>query len=395
MSPLLSPAPTSAQLPPINVELAEYSELFMLISASIYTLAFILFTVDTARSSATIKRVEAELSAEQQAERSRQLVGAGGGAVDAEAPVAFAPSALEPSIASEDSEQAPVPSRLNRAPSLPDSELVDDDLAYVGTRRPLANVAVALTAVAAAAHAFAVVSRGIAASRWPMGNMFEFLTAAALVVAVVYLAVLIRRDLRFLGIFVIGLVVTMMVAATIGFPTPIGHVQPALQSPWIAIHVTLAVLAMALFTLTFAMNILQLVQSRREHALATAPKGGFERGLAKAQFMRLVPSAFSLESWVYRINAVGFVFWTLGPLITGAIWANESWGRYWGWDPKEVWTFVIWVVYAGYLHARATRGWTGNRAAWLSIIGFICIIINYTVVNIWFPGMHSYAGLPE
>ncbi|WP_188503870.1 cytochrome c biogenesis protein CcsA, partial [Nesterenkonia alkaliphila] len=67
----------------------------------------------------------------------------------------------------------------------------------------------------------------------------------------------------------------------------------------------------------------------------------------------------------------------------------------WGWDPKEVWTFVIWVVYAGYLHARATRGWTGNRAAWLSIIGFICIIINYAVVNVYFPGLHSYAGLPE
>ncbi|WP_120003260.1 c-type cytochrome biogenesis protein CcsB [Nesterenkonia muleiensis] len=364
-------APLSAQLSPINVELAEYSELFMMISAFIYTLAFILFTVDTARSSATIRRVEAELSAEQR-ERTRAtaLVGADG------------PDTGDNSAPAEH-------------PTAASSDLVDDDLAYIGTRRPLANVAVALTAVAAAAHAFAVISRGVAASRWPTGNMFEFLVAAALVVAVVYLAVLTRRDVRFLGIFVIGLVVTMVVAATIGFPTPIGHVQPALQSPWIAIHVTLAVLAMAVFTLTFAMNVLQLVQSRREKALAGEPKGGTDRRLAKAQFMRLVPSAFSLESWAYRLNAVGFVFWTLGPMITGAIWANESWGRYWGWDPKEVWTFVIWVVYAGYLHARATRGWTGNRSAWLSIIGFVCIIINYTVVNIWFPGLHSYAGLPE
>jgi cytochrome c-type biogenesis protein CcsB len=363
-------APLSAHLPQINVQLAEYSELFMLISAFIYTLAFILFTVDTVRSSATIRRVEAELSAEQQQERSRHLVRAG--------------------TPGPDDDSAPP-----LQPTASDADLVDDDLAYIGTSRPFANVAVALTAVAAAAHAFAVISRGVSAARWPLANMFEFLTAAALVVSVVFLVVLIRRDIRFLGIFVIGLVVTMMAGATIGFPTPIGHVQPALQSPWIAIHVTLAVLAMAVFTLTFAMNVLQLVQARRERALDGAPKGGFERGLTKAQFMRLVPSAFSLESWAYRLNAVGFVFWTLGPLITGAIWANESWGRYWGWDPKEVWTFVIWVVYAGYLHARATRGWTGNRAAWLSIIGFICIIINYTVVNMWFPGLHSYAGLPE
>ena len=363
-------APLSAQLPAINVELAEYSELFMMISAFIYTLAFILFTVDTVRSSTTIRRVEAELAAEHQRERSRTpavLAAAGetGAAGPGESPAAAA------------------------------SDLVDEDLAYIGTRRPLANVAVALTAVAATAHAFAVISRGVAAWRWPMANMFEFLTAAALVVSVVYLAVLIRRDVRFLGVFVIGLVVTMVVAATIGFPTPIGHVQPALQNPWIAIHVTLAVLAMAVFTLTFAMNILQLVQFRRERALTGEPQGRFDRGLTKVQFMRLVPSAFSLESWAYRLNAVGFVFWTLGPMITGAIWANETWGRYWGWDPKEVWTFVIWVVYAGYLHARATRGWTGNRSAWLSIIGFVCIIINYTVVNIWFPGLHSYAGLPE
>lgn len=358
----------SVQLPDINVQLAEYSELFMLISASIYTLAFILFTVDTARSSAIIRSVEAELSAEH-AVHQRSMVTSGAG------------SPSEP----DDSEAA----------AAVDEELVDDDMAYVGTRRPLANAAVALTIVAAAGHAFAVVARGLAASRWPLGNMFEFLVSAALVVAVVYLVALIRRDLRFLGLFVLGLVVTMMIAATIGFPTPVGHVQPALQSPWIAIHVTLAVLAMALFTLTFAMNVLQLVQSRRENAQATGTNTRFERGLVRWQFMRLVPKAFSLESWAYRINAVAFVFWTVGPLITGAIWARESWGRYWGWDAKEVWTFVIWVVYAGYLHARATRGWTGNRAAWLSIIGFVCIIINYAVVNVFFPGLHSYAGLPE
>ncbi|MBO0596967.1 c-type cytochrome biogenesis protein CcsB [Nesterenkonia sp. E16_7] len=358
----------------INMELAQYSELFMLISAFIYTAAFMLFAVDMIRSSATIRRVEAELAAENAAER--ELVGAepaagaaasaGGGAearTGAEQPVAAAPA----------------------------EELVDDEMAYLGTSRPFANIAVALTVLAVAAHTFAVAARGIAANRVPWANMYEFLVTGALVVAAVYLLVLTRKDVRFLGTFALGLVVTMMAAATIGFPTPLAHVQPALQSPWIAIHVSLAVLAISLFTLTFAMNVLQLIQHRRE---LTQAAGETTRG-SGWQFLRLVPSATSLENWAYRMNALGFVFWTLGPLITGAIWAEETWGRYWGWDVKEVWTFVIWVVYAGYLHARATRGWTGNRAAWLSIIGYGCIIFNYAVVNVYFPGLHSYAGLPQ
>lgn len=344
----------------INMELVQYSELFLLIAAFVYTAAFMLFAVDMIRSSATIRRVEAELAAESMTER--QLVSSGAG----EAPRDQAPHQDAPS-----------------------EELVDEEMAYLGTRRPFANVAVALSVLAVAAHAFAVASRGIAANRVPWANMFEFLTTGALVVAAVYLLVLTRKDVRFLGTFVLGLVVTMMVSATIGFPTPVAHVQPALQSPWIAIHVSLAVLAISLFTLTFAMNVLQLIQHRRELAQAAgSTKSGW-------QFLRLVPSAISLENWAYRMNAVGFVFWTLGPLITGAVWAEEAWGRYWGWDVKEVWTFVIWVVYAGYLHARATRGWTGNRAAWLSIIGFGCIIFNYAVVNVYFPGLHSYAGLPD
>lgn len=369
MSPLLT-----AQLPAINTELAEYSELFTLIAALIYTLAFILFTVDAARSSSTIRRVEAELKAEAETEQAA-LAGT--------------------DIGSSAGTSHAIPPALGTPGAAHGAQLVDDDMGYVGDRRPVANVAVALTIMATAAHAFAVVTRGAAASRWPLGNMYEFLVGAALVVSTVYLVTLLRRDLRFLGVFVLGLVVVMMVAATIGFPTAVGHVQPALQSPWLAIHVSLASLSIGLFVLTFAMNLLQLVQARREKVMAGGATGWSDRILSQWQFMRLVPNAFSLESWAYRINAVAFVFWTLGPMITGAIWAQQSWGRYWGWDPKEVWTFVIWVVYAGYLHARATRGWTGNRAAWLSIIGFVCIIINYAVVNVYFPGLHSYAGLPE
>lgn len=375
----MSPTLGAVTLPSINIELAEYSELFMMIAAFIYTLAFILFTLDTATSSSSIRRIEKELALENQ------------------------PSAIETRKLATVPGQDPAPHPSTRSTEAGSSDgdnsesskLVDDDMSYLGAARPLANTAVALAGVAVVAHAFAVIARGVAATRWPLGNMYEFLVGAALIVALVYLLALLRRDLRFIGTFVLGLVVAMMVAATIGFPTPIGHVQPALQSPWLAIHVSLAALSIGLFVLTFAMSVLQLLQHRREKAMAQGAVKGWDGFLVRRQFMRLVPQAFSLENWAYRINAVAFVFWTLGPMITGAIWARESWGRYWGWDTKEVWTFVIWVVYAGYLHARATRGWTGTRSAWLSIIGFACIIFNYAVVNVYFPGLHSYAGLPD
>ncbi|GMA87833.1 hypothetical protein GCM10025868_30830 [Angustibacter aerolatus] len=108
--------------------------------------------------------------------------------------------------------------------------------------------------------------------------------------------------------------------------------------------------------------------------------------------MDALPSARDLDLTSYRLHAIAFPLWTF-TLVAGAIWAENAWGRYWGWDPKEVWTFVIWVVYAGYLHARATRGWQGRKAAGLALAGYACILFNFLVVNIFFVGMHAYAGV--
>ena len=106
---------------------------------------------------------------------------------------------------------------------------------------------------------------------------------------------------------------------------------------------------------------------------------------------RCPPSA-TLENLAYRVNIVGFILWTF-TLIAGSIWAEQAWGRYWGWDTKEVWTFIIWTIYAGYIHARATRGWRGSRSAWLAIIGFSAVMFNFGIVNIFFKGLHVYSGL--
>lgn len=340
----------------INQTLGQYSELFMLLAALAYTAGFLAFTWDLVKSSRRIREIEAAL-AEPAGDRELVLAGAVAGKGGKAAGDGAAPAGAT----------------------------ADDAMNYQGERRTVARIAVVLTVLAAAIHAVAVVTRGVAAGRVPWGNMYEFCTTGGLVVAVVFLLVLTRKDLRFLGTFVIGLVVVMLCAATIGFPTPVANLVPALQSYWLIIHVSVAVAASALFTLTFAMSVLQLMQANRVARLAA---GGDDR----LPFMRLVPSALSLENLSYRINAIAFVLWTF-TLMAGAIWAEKAWGRYWGWDTKEVWTFVIWVVYAGYLHARATRGWTGTRAAWLSIVGYLCIVFNFTIVNIYFSGLHSYAGV--
>lgn len=345
-------------MPTINVVLGQYSDLFMLLSAAVYAVAFIAYAWDLVKSSKLIQAIDsAALTAEAKelAMVSSGTAGTGGSA------------------------RGKTPGEINPH--------VDEKMNYIAqtTKRGAAKAAVALTWLGVAMHGFAVVSRGIAAGRVPWGNMYEFLSTGSFVVAFVFVIVLLKKDLRFMGTFVIGLVTLMLCGATMGFPTPVAHLVPALQSPWLIIHVSIAVLASALFTITFALNVLQLIQNERQTRLV-AGKGDM------APFLRLVPSAAALENFAYRINAVAFVMWTF-TLMAGAVWAEAAWGRYWGWDTKEVWTFVIWVVYAGYLHARATGGWTGARSAWLSIIGYLCLIFNFTVVNLYFNGLHSYAGV--
>ncbi|KAA0973134.1 c-type cytochrome biogenesis protein CcsB [Paeniglutamicibacter gangotriensis] len=338
-------------MPTINVVLGQYSDLFMLLAAMVYASAFVAFAWDLAKSSKLIQEIDAQTVASEK----KVLVAAGA--------------------------IAPPPS------GNPGNDLVNDSMAYTAAsaKRMAAKVAVSLSWLGVLLQGFAVVARSIAAGRVPWGNMYEFLSTGAFLVALVFMLVLVKKDLRFMGTFVIGLVTVMLCGATLGFPTPVAHLVPALQSYWLVIHVSIAVLASSLFTITFAMNVLQLLQHARMDSLAAGKPD-------KMPFMRLVPGAAALENFAYRINAVAFVMWTF-TLIAGAIWAEAAWGRYWGWDTKEVWTFVIWVVYAGYLHARATGGWTGARSAWLSIIGYLCIIFNFTVVNLYFNGLHSYAGV--
>jgi cytochrome c-type biogenesis protein CcsB len=251
----------------------------------------------------------------------------------------------------------------------------------------LEKVGIALMILGTALHAAGVVLRGIAASRVPWANMYEFSITGALFVVFIFLVALTIKDVRLIATFVSGFVLLILGAATSVFYVEVKSLMPALQSYWLVIHVVVAVLATAFFNIAAGLSIAYLLKSA----------GWLEKSKRKAvqsvkRILDLFPPLESLERLAYRFNIIGFILWSF-TLIAGAIWAERAWHRYWGWDTKEVWTFIIWVIYAGYLHANATRGWTGKRSAWLSMIGFAAILFNFTVVNLFFKGLHVYSGL--
>jgi len=276
-------------------------------------------------------------------------------------------------------------------------------------RKPVWVFAVATTSVGVAAHLLSIVGRGVAADRIPLGNMYEYSLLLAFLVVVAYL-VLVEgiAKVRTVGGFVLAFaVVTMAVAVLFLYVGP-EPLIPALNSYWRQIHVGSMIVSSSLLALGSVITILYLFKERRERVTATVPPimGGsvdledapphFEAGadepVAPSAPTRrgLLPAASTLDRLAYRTIAFAFPIWTFG-IITGAIWAESAWSRYWGWDPKETWSFITWVVFAGYLHARATSGWRGRRAAVIALVGFVSLLITYYAVNLWIVGLHSYA----
>lgn len=288
------------------------------------------------------------------------------------------------------------------------SDGAQDADASDGRSHRLARVGTAVVTIAILLHVAAVLTRALSVMRVPWGNMMEYALTASAIVGLVYLVALFFKDLRYLGTFVAGgLLVVLGLCITV-FYTEAAQLIPALQSYWIVIHVPIAILSTALLSISAIMALFQIVKSVREADVAEAPgaaSAGSGQGASAADadasragrrkflaFMDRLPSSEAIEQASYRIAAVGFITWTF-TLIAGAVWAEVAWGRYWGWDTKEIWTFVVWVVYAAYLHARATRGWGPTKVAVLNIIGFMSVIFNFAIVNVYFNGLHSYSGL--
>jgi cytochrome c-type biogenesis protein CcsB len=268
-----------------------------------------------------------------------------------------------------------------------DSEAAAVQNASAGSERADAasRIGLMLTYLAFVLHLAGVVTRGLAAGRVPWGNMYEFSITASLAVVVVYLIFVHRYKLQWLGLGVTLVAAAVLGLATLALYTPAGPLVPALHSYWLVIHVSAAAISGGAFTIGGLVSTLYLVKSRAERRVLAG-------GTMSASLKRL-PSAEAMDGTAYKVLAFAFPLWTFGVLVAGPIWAQYAWGRYWGWDPKEVWSLVTWVVYAAYLHARATAGWRGRRAATIAIVGWFVFIFNFVGVNLLVSGLHSYAGV--
>ena len=281
-----------------------------------------------------------------------------------------------------------------------DAALADAPAATTPAARPGARalgIGRSAMLVGLALHLVGVVARGIDAGHPPWSNMYEFTITGSMMAVGVFMLVQRRRDVTYIAPAVAGFAAFAVVSGLRVFYRDAVGLQPALDSYWLVIHVPIATIASGIFAVSGTVSALQLVRYSRARDLKVRRRGfGWlnlpHRAVKSWRWIEATPKTGVLESLAFRLNAIGFVLWTF-TVMSGAMWAEHAWGRYWGWDPKEVWSFVIWILYAAYLHARTTQGWAGRRAAWLAVSGFIAIILNFTVVNLYVQGLHSYSGL--
>jgi cytochrome c-type biogenesis protein CcsB len=355
----------------VNLGFAQASSDFLIAALLIYSLAVLAFAGDYAfgrpRRTAAAKAAAAPATAQ------LATVGAGAGGAG---PVAESAESSEPA-------EPAVPAG-GGAGTLPTPRV--GAFKAIGEAGPWVRAAVTLSALGMLAHVVAVVTRGLAVHRAPWGNMYEFITALTCVAAIFFGYIVVRYRAWALGVFVMGAVVLTLGLAETLIYTPAGPLVPALQSYWLSIHVTAMTLATGIFFVAAVLGIMYLV-AERYRARVAAGKAQPGNGL-----IARIPSAAQLDKLTYRTVVFGFPVWTFG-VIAGAIWADQAWGRYWGWDPVETWAFITWVIYAAYLHARATAGWRGARAHYIQLLGFVSLITNMLVVQVFITGMHSYAGV--
>jgi cytochrome c-type biogenesis protein CcsB len=264
----------------------------------------------------------------------------------------------------------------------PATLITDSEIDLVASRRvqQFGRIGVALTVLGFLLSVFGVVMRALAAQRAPWGNMFEFTITAMVFVVGVYLILVWRAGVRWLGLPVTLLAAVGNGLAMTVFYVAVAPLVPALHSVWFLIHIVAAAISGAAFNLGGLMSILYLIKKRAE-----------QRGTVRGYLGRL-PDSRKIDLIAYRFLAFAFPLWTF-TVVAGAIWAEYAWGRYWGWDPKETWALVTWVIYACYLHARSTAGWRGTKAAVIAIIGLASFWFNFVGINLLVSGLHSYAGI--
>ncbi|MFI7118010.1 c-type cytochrome biogenesis protein CcsB [Amycolatopsis sp. NPDC049868] len=324
---------------PINETLSQYSDYSYTTAAAIYVLALMFALIEQGFGA------KGRIAAERSKQKARELVGAGG------------PSVTAPAYGT--------PFESPRE---------------VGRPERIGRMGAALLVLAALLHLAAIVLRGFAVHRAPWGNLYEYGMATTFIAVATWLVIMRKFPVRHLtGFLLLPVVILMFVNGTMLYTTA-APVQPALQSYWLIIHVSAAIIGSGVFLVPGVASVLYLFRAAHDDNPAKF-----------AKFAPKLPAADVLDRIAYRTTIFAFPIFTFG-VLCGAVWAEAAWGRFWGWDPKETVAFVAWVVYAAYLHSRATAGWRGKRAAIINIVGFSATIFNMFFVNLVTSGLHSYAG---
>lgn len=329
---------------PVNETLAQFSNWCYGSAIAVYVLAMAFCLADHAFGKVRARTVEAP---------ARELVAVGGGA--AVAPPVNGGAGQTTQVARGAGER-PLSERLGR-------------------------MGVALLVLGLLLHLISIVLRGMATDRPPWGNMYEYMSAVCFVALAVWVGLMRKFPIRQATAYVLlPIVILLFLGGTVLY-TRAEPVQPALQSYWLAVHVSVIITASGVLLIPGVASLLYLLRTAYERDPARFAKLGPK-----------LPAADTLDRLAYRTTIIGFPLFTFG-VICGAIWAESAWGRFWGWDPKETTAFVAWVIYAAYLHSRATAGWRGTRAAVVNSIGFAVMIFNLFFVNLVTTGLHSYAGV--
>lgn len=226
-------------------------------------------------------------------------------------------------------------------------------------------------------HTLALLTRYIEAGYTPVTNLYESLSFFAWMIIAILLIANLKYPIKVLGAFLTPIAFILMISAS-ALPKEIFPLAPVLKSFWHPFHVIFAFLGNAIFTLTFCCGVMYLIQ---EHQLKSKKMG---------PIIKRLPPLNLLDDLSYQSLKFGFPLLTLG-IITGAVWAEYAWGRYWNWDPKETWSLITWLLYAALLHQRLTVGWRGRKASIMAIIGFLAVLFTFLGVNL-LPGLHTYSN---
>jgi len=248
----------------------------------------------------------------------------------------------------------------------------------VWLRDLLSRLSATIVTLGFVSHTLGLLIRYLEAGYTPVTNLHESLSFFAWMIIGVLLMAILKYKIKVLGAFLSSIALILMLFA-LTLPKEILPLHPVLRSFWHPFHVTFAFLGNSIFTLAFCCGVIYLIQ---EHQLKSKKVGALAKRL---------PSLTVLDDLNYQALKFGFPLLTLG-IITGAVWAEYAWGRYWGWDPKETWSLITWFLYAAMLHQRLTVGWRGRKAAIMAIIGFLAVLFTFLGVNLLLPGLHTYSN---